>query len=189
MNYFKRESDAEPFCGNQKPEIKKEQNETTIIETGKIYSQGTKVHCNYNVIFNDYKNNYRKYNPIMTYEISEGGKNKLKFNLIILYYIGNDIKIDLILDDELRNAPYDDNVIEYDKVELLVDFKENKYSLIDEAFTVKVKLELKERETEDEKDDSSNSIIEEISAAGGGLILLALMVWCLSKCSKKTSDK
>ena len=176
LNYYKRERDAEIFCGDQKPAIKENQKETTIIKTGKSYTQGTRIHCSYNVIYNDYYNSYKKYNPLMTYEITEGGTNKLKFNLIILYYGQNDIKTDLFNDDELRNRPYYDNVTDYDKVELLIDFKENEYSHIDEVFTVKVKLELKEGEKED---DDSGSNTGAIAGGIGGVVVILIIVFCI----------
>ena len=71
----------------------------------------------------------------------------------------------IFTDEELRNKPYYDNVKEYDKVELFVDYKGNDYSNIDEVFTVKVKLELKE----EEKDDSG------LGAGGVGGLLVELL--------------
>ena len=179
LNYFKGEKDAEIFCGDQKPAIKENQKETLIIQTGKSYTQGTRIHCHYNVIYNDYYNSYKKYNPLMTYEISGDGDNKLKFNLIVIYYGENDIHTDIFTDDELRNTPYFDNVTDYDKVEFFIDFKENEYSHIDETFTIKVKLELKEGETENkDSDDKIGEIASGIGGAIGSLLIIGVLIYC-----------
>ena len=180
LNYFKKEKDAEIFCGDQKSALKENQKETLIIQTGRSYAQGTRIHCHYNVIYNDYYNSYKKYNPLMTYELIGGGENKLKFNLIVIYYGENDIHTDIFTDGELRNNPYYDNVTDYDKVELLIDFKENEYSHIDETFTVKVKLELKEGEMENSDSGSSTgTVIGEIFGGIAGLILIGGIIYCL----------
>ena len=78
LDTFKIERNVESFCGQQKPTIKEDQNENVIIKTGNSYAKNIKIHCYYNVIYTDY---YTKYNPLMTYEISESGynKNKIKF--------------------------------------------------------------------------------------------------------------
>jgi len=179
LNYFKGEKDAEIFCGDQKPAIKENQKETLIIQTGKSYTQGTRIHCHYNVIYNDYYNSYKKYNPLMTYELSGDGDNKLKFNLIVIYYGENDIHTDIFKDDELRNTPYFDNVTDYDKVELFIDFKKNEYSHIDETFTIKVKLELKEGETENkDSDDKIGDIASGIGGAIGSLLIIGVLIYC-----------
>jgi len=183
LNYFKREKDAEIFCGDQKPAIKENQKETLIIQTGKSYTQGTRIHCHYNVIYNDYYNSYKIYNPLMTYELAGDGDNKLKFNLIVIYYGENDVLTDIFTDDELRNRPYSDNVTDYDKVELFIDFKENEYSHIDETFTIKVKLELKEGETENK--DSGNKagkIIGDLAGIIVGILFIGVLVYFLTCC-------
>ena len=111
----------------------------------------------------------------------------MKFNLIVIYYGENDIHTDIFTDGELRNRPFYDNVTDYDKVELLIDFKENEYSHIDETFTVKVKLELKEGETENS--DSGNSTGALAGGIGGGiacLIILFLFFYCC--CCPKTDN-
>ena len=123
----------------------------------------------------------------MTYELIGGGENQLKFNLIVIYYGENDIHTDIFTDGELRNNPYYDNVTDYDKVELLIDFKENEYSHIDETFTVKVKLELKEGETENSDSGSSTGALA--GGIGGGiacLIILFLFFYCC--CCPKTDN-
>jgi len=163
-----------------KNQLKENQKETTIIKTGKSYTQGTRIHCYYNVIYNDYYNSYKKYNPLMTYEVTEGGANKLKFNLIIIYYGENEVVTDLFTDEDLRNRPYYDNVTDYDKVELLIDFKENEYSHIDEVFTVKVKLELKEGETEDNNSGSNTAALG--GGVGGGILGIVIIVGIIYYC-------
>ena len=178
LNYFKKEKDAEIFCGDQKTPIKENQKETLIIQTGKSYTPGTRIHCHYNVVYNDYYNSYKKYNPLMTYELIGGGDNKLKFNLIIIYYGGNDIHTDIFTDGELRKRPYNDNVTDYDKVELFIDFKENEYSHIDETLTIKVKLELKEGETENDSGSNSAAIGGGIGGGIAGIAMLVLIVYC-----------
>ena len=152
INYFSKERDSEIFCGEQKPAVKEDQKETTIIKTGQSYSNGTRVHCHFNVYYSDYK----KYNPIMTYELSQNGNNKLKFNLIVVYHNSDEDFTELFTDDEIRKRAYQDNVTTFDHVELFLDFKENDYSHIDETFSVKVKLILKEGETEDKSKNSSS---------------------------------
>ena len=158
INYFSKERDSEIFCGEQKTAIKGDKNETTIIKTGQSYSNGTRVHCHFNVYYNDYK----KYNPIMTYELIQNGNNKLKFNLIVVYHNSNGDFTELFSDYEIRKRPYEDNVSAFAHVELFLDFKENNYSHIDETFSVKVKLNLKEGETE----ESTNSNSEDDSIFG-----------------------
>ena len=116
----------------------------------------------------------------MTYEVTEGGANKLKFNLIIIYYGENEVVTDLFTDEDLRNRPYYDNVTDYDKVELLIDFKENEYSHIDEVFTVKVKLELKEGETEDNNSGSNTAALG--GGVGGGILGIVIIVGIIYYC-------
>ena len=81
MKYFKREKDNEIFCGQQKDVQIKDNTETAIIKTGQSYTMGKPVHCYYNVNYN----NYKQYNPLMTYEILDNGANKFNFDLIVLY--------------------------------------------------------------------------------------------------------
>lgn len=54
----------------------------------------------------------------MTYEILEGGNNKIKFNLIVLYHTATDTLSDFFNDDNLRHRPYSIDVSDYDKVEI-----------------------------------------------------------------------
>ena len=189
LNYFAKEKDSEIFCGQQKSAIKKDKQETIIIKTGKSYTTGTRVHCHYNVIYNSIFDSYKSYNPTMTYEIAEQGKNKLKFNLIILYYNTKETFTELLTDEDLRYSPYIVDATDYDEVELLLDFKENDYSHIDEIFTVKVKLELKEgkkEEGESKKDESSSKLdelMEGIGAVIGGIIIIGIVAYCC--CSKE----
>ena len=182
LKTFEKERDAETFCGDQKPAIKENRKETVIIKTGSSYTQGSKIHCHYNVIYNDY---YKQYNPLMTYEISGSGNNTLKFNFIVIYHSSTEDKTDIFTDEELRNNPYYDNVTEFDKVELFLDCKENDYSHLDEVFTVKVKLELKEGETED---DDSGLGAGGIGGIFGGIlgvgIIIAIIYCCC--CQEKT---
>ena len=114
LNAFKNERDTGTFCGEQKPGIKEELKETVIIKTVYSYTKGTKIHCHYNVIYTDY---YKKYNTLMTYEVSGKGNNKIKFNLIVIYHSSTEDKIDIFTDDELRNTPYYDDVKDYETVE------------------------------------------------------------------------
>ena len=128
----------------------------------------------------------------MTYEIAEQGKNKLKFNLIILYYNTKETFTELLTDEDLRYSPYIVDVTDYDEVELLLDFKENDYSHIDEIFTVKVKLELKEGKKEEEeikKDESSsksNELLEGLGGAIGAILIIGILAYC---CCSKEKEK
>ena len=182
MNYFKREKDNEIFCGQQKDVQIKDNNETAIIKTGQSYTMGKPVHCYYDV---NYKN--KKYNPLMTYEILDNGDNKLNFDLIVLYQNTTDTKTDLFTYEDLKLGPYSINVTNYDKVELFLDFKANDYSHIDEVFTVKVKLNLKEGEKEDEEDSSINTLFGEIGGAVVGIALIVVIAYCCC-CRKKTNE-
>ena len=190
LNTFKTERDAETYCGTQKSAIKEDKKETVIIKTGNSYTQGSKIHCHYKVIYNSFWNSYKDYNPLMTYEISGEGDNKIKFNLIVIYHSSTEDSTDIFTDDELRNNPYHDNVSEYDTVELFLDFKENDYSHYDEVFSVKVKLDLKgagtqgTQETKEEEDDSWLSgggiggIIGGVAAIG---IIIGVIACCCSR--------
>ena len=198
LNNFKKERNAEIFCGEQKSAIKKDQQETVIIKTGKSYTKNTKLHCYYTVIYNDFYNSYKNYNPLMTYEIEEiGGQNKLRFNLLVIYHGTNEDITDLFTDNELRNNPYSINVTKYDKVEIFLDFKQNEYSHIDETFQVKVKLNLKTGKTDpvDNKDNSESSssgaaLGGAIGGGLGGILLLGLIGFCIYGycCGTKTYE-
>ena len=180
LNTFKTERDAETFCGTQKAAEKEDKKETVIIKTGSSYTQGSKVHCHYKVVYNNYYNSYKEYNPLMTYEILGEGNNKIKFNLIVIYHSSTEDSTDIFTDDELRNNPYYDNVSNYDTVELFLDFKQNDYSHIDEVFSVKVKLELKQGETQEE-DDSWFSA-EGIGGILGGIVGIGLIIGVIAFC-------
>ena len=130
----------------------------------------------------------------MTYELSQNGNNKLKFNLIVVYHNSDEDFTELFTDDEIRKRAYQDNVTTFDHVELFLDFKENDYSHIDETFSVKVKLILKEGETEDK---SKNSSSEDDSILGttlgssiGGLLGLIIIgaIFCYCCYGEKTYE-
>ena len=87
----------------------------------------------------------------------------------------------------MKLGPYSINVTNYDKVELFLDFKANDYSHVDEVFTVKVKLNLKEGEKEDEEDSSFNTLFGEIGGAVVGLALIVVIACCCC-CRKKTNE-
>lgn len=123
----------------------------------------------------------------MTYEILDNGDNKLNFDLIVLYQNTTDTKTDLFTYEDLKLGPYSINVTNYDKVELFLDFKANDYSHIDEVFTVKVKLNLKEGEKEDEEDSSFNTLFGEIGGAVVGIALIVVIAYCCC-CRKKTNE-
>ena len=127
IDYFVKGIDYENFCGELKQPIKDEEIETIIIKTGQSYTKGTRVHCHYSV----YYNNYKEYNPIMTYQISQNGNNKLKFNLIVVYHIPNLVYTELFTDDDIRKSAFEDNVADFDLVELFLDFKEINDELTD----------------------------------------------------------
>ena len=180
INTFKTERDKETFCPNPKEPIKEDKKETVIIKTGSSYTQGTKIHCLYKVTYNNFFNSYKEYNILMTYEISGEGNNKIKLNLIVIYHSSTEDSTDIFTDDELRNNPYYDNVSNYDTVELFLDFKQNDYSHIDEVFSVKVKLELKQGETQEE-DDSWFSA-EGIGGILGGIVGIGLIIGVIAFC-------
>ena len=122
----------------------------------------------------------------MTYEISGEGNNKIKFNLIVIYHSSTEDKTDIFTDDELRNNPYYDNVTDYDKVELFVDYKRNDYSHIDEVFTVKVKLQLKEGE----KNKSGLGTGGKLGIGGGAIgsaIIIGGLIFCCCCCKSSES--
>ena len=182
LNTFKTERDAETYCGTQKSAIKEDKKETVIIKTGNSYTQGSKIHCHYKVIYNSFWNSYKDYNPLMTYEISGEGDNKIKFNLIVIYHSSTEDITEIITDDELRNNPYYDNVSEYDTVELFLDFKENDYSHYNEVFNVKVKLELKQGETQ-EDDFWLNG--EGIGGIIRGIVVIFIIIGVAAYCCRK----
>ena len=184
IDYFVKGIDYENFCGELKQPIKDEEIETIIIKTGQSYTKGTRVHCHYSV----YYNNYKEYNPIMTYQISQNGNNKLKFNLIVVYHIPNLVYTELFTDDDIRKSAFEDNVADFDLVELFLDFKENDFSHIDEIFSVKVKLNLKKGENTNST-NSENKI--SLGKLGGliigiiaGLILIGSLFYCCCKKEK-----
>lgn len=184
LYYFKKEKDNEIFCGQQKDVVKKNNTETVIIKTGQSYTKGSRVHCHYNVVYD----NYKKYNPLMTYEIvkSSTNTNKLKFNLIVLYHTKTETEADLISDDDLRNMPYSIDVARYDKVELFLDFQAiNDYSHFDENFNVKVKLYLKEGQVEENEEESSSNSDALFGGIGGGIGALALIIILAYCCCNK----
>ena len=76
----------------------------------------------------------------IVYNISNG-KNQLKFNLISIFYKGKDSYINITTDKFIRIMSYGLDTSEYDKFDLLFDFKENNYSHLDEIIIIKVKLE------------------------------------------------
>ena len=189
LYYFKREKDHEIFCGQQKDTVKKDKTETIIIKTGQSYTKGSRVHCHYNVVYD----NFKKYNSLMTYEIAKSNTviNQLKFDLIVLYHTKTETEADLFSDDELRNRPYRIDVTGYDEVELFLDFKEiNDYSHFDENFNVKVKLNLKEGQTEEEEEKESSSgiaaLFGEIFGGIAALGIIAAIVCCCCNREEKT---
>ena len=180
LNTFKTERDEETFCGTPKSPIKEDKKETVVIKTGSSYTQGAKIHCHYKITYNNYFNSYKEYNPLMTYEISGEGNNKIKFNLIVIYHSSTEDRTNIFTDDELRNNPYYDNVTEYDTVELFLDFKKNDYSHYDEVFSVKVKLELKQGETQ--KGDDSGLSGGGIGGIVGGILGIIIIIVIFAYC-------
>ena len=130
----------------------------------------------------------------MTYEIAKSNTvtNQLKFDLIVLYHTKTETEADLFSDDELRNRPYSIDVTGYDEVELFLDFKEiNDYSHFDENFNVKVKLNLKEGQTEEEEEEKESSsgiaaLFGEIFGGIAALGIIAAVVCCCCNREEKT---
>ena len=129
----------------------------------------------------------------MTYEIAKSNTvtNQLKFDLIVLYHTKTETEAVLFSDDELRNRPYRIDVTGYDEVELFLDFKEiNDYSHFDENFNVKVKLNLKEGQTEEEEEKESSSgiaaLFGEIFGGIAALGIIAAIVCCCCNREEKT---
>ena len=85
----------------------------------------------------------------------------------------------------MKLGPYSINVTNYDKVELFLDFKANDYSHIDEVFTVKVKLNLKEGEIEEDS-SNNNTLIGGIGGALGFLLIMGIAYCCC--CKEKTYE-
>ena len=109
----------------------------------------------------------------------------------MLYHTKTETEADLFSDDELRNRPYRIDVTGYDEVELFLDFKEiNDYSHFDENFNVKVKLNLKEGQTEEEEEKESSSgiaaLFGEIFGGIAALGIIAAIVCCCCNREEKT---
>ena len=187
INTFKTARDKETFCGTPREPVKEDKKETVVIKTGSSYTQGTKIHCLYKFTYNNYFNSYKDYNPLMTYEISGEGDNKIKFNLIVIYHSSTEDSTDIFTDDELRNNPYHDNVSEYDTVELFLDFKENDYSHYDEVFSVKVKLDLKGAGTKEEEKEEDDSWLSGGGIGGiiGGVAAIGIIIGVIACCCSR----
>ncbi len=78
----------------------------------------------------------------------------------------------------------------YDKVELLFDFKENEYPKIDEVFKAKVKLDLKDLESLDDSSKSNSTLYWAAGAGtGGAFIGMVISCWCCCCGCKSDDDK
>ena len=115
---------------------------------------------------------------------------KIKLNSIWLFFHSStETKTDIFTDDELRNASYCDDLKDYETVELFLDFKANSYSNVDEVFTVKVKLEQKEKE-EDDSGLSKGTIAGLVSVVASiGISALTFYCFYLCCCKKEVVVK
>lgn len=179
INYFANETNAKIFCGNQTPSINYSNTENIIVKTGNNYPIGSKAHCFYKFDFEPYYSNLK---PRLIFELING-KNKLDFNMIIVYieksYMYTYAYIDLYTDKDLRNGSNIINISQYDSVEFYFDFKENKFSKIDETLRITLKLDKKPKK----KDSSSiGAILGEALGTIGGIILLIIGIVICYKC-------
>ena len=104
----------------------------------------------------------------------------------MFFHSSTETKTDIFTDDELRNAPYCDDLKDYETVELFVDFKSNSYSNVDEVFSVKVKLEQKEEKEEEDSGLNKGTIAGLVSfVVSIGILALGIYCFYLYCCSKK----
>jgi len=185
INYF-NESEDQSFCGKQKNNIEYNITENILIKTGNNYTKGSKVHCYYQFGLETY---YYKLNPKLIFEIIDG-KNKLHFDLIVVYiqreYYYTYAYIDLYTDEDIRNGTAAINISEYDEMEFYIDFKENQYSKIEEALQIKVTLDkiIPNKKGSDDKGTTLGSIFGTI----GGIIILLIAGVIISQSGVKCGD-
>ena len=177
MNYFANQTNSISFCGNQTPTINYSNTESVLIQTGKNYNKGSRLHCYYKFDLEGYYNSY--YDQKLVIELA-GGKNKLKFNLIATFldkqYFNLWAYSDMMTDDDVRNNTEIINLKTNDSVEIYIDFFENQYSQIDELLKIKVRLDKKPTQPKGSNTDESNPLKEALSVVGA-LLLTAVMIF------------
>ena len=176
MNYFDIQTNSMiAFCGNQTPTINYSRTESVLIQTGKNYGKGKRMHCYYKFDLEGYYNSY--YDQKLVIELA-GGKNKLKFNLVATFldkqgwYLW--AYLDMLTDDDIRNNTEIINLKTNDSVEIYIDFFENQYSQIDELLKIKVRLDKKPTQPKGSGSEESNPLVEALSFVGA-LLLAAVM--------------
>ena len=177
MEYYASQANATSFCGNQNPKINYDLNETALIQTGKNYTKGSRVHCYYKFDLESYYGS--KYNPRLEIELMSG-KNKLKFNLMAAFVDKQGFYtyayIDMFIDEDIRNNSEIINLSTNDSVEIYIDFLENQYSQIDESLRIKFKQDKKPNLQNGSKTDDTDSPVKEALYTIGGCIILILIV-------------
>ena len=126
MNYFDNQTNSMiAFCGNQTPTINYSRTESVLIQTGKNYGKGKRMHCYYKFDLEGYYNSY--YDQKLVIELA-GGKNKLKFNLVATFLDRQGWYLwaysDMVTDDDVRNNTEIINLKTNDSVEIYIDFFE-----------------------------------------------------------------
>ena len=176
MNYFDNQTNSMiAFCGNQTPTINYSRTESVLIQTGKNYGKGKRMHCYYKFDLEGYYNSY--YDQKLVIELA-GGKNKLKFNLVATFLDRQGWYLwaysDMVTDNDVRNNTEIINLKTNDSVEIYIDFFENQYSQIDELLKIKVRLDKKPTQPKGSGSEESNPLVEALSFVGA-LLLAAVM--------------
>ena len=189
MNYFANQTNSISFCGNQTPIINYSKTESVLIQTGKNYNKGSRIHCYYKFDLEGYYNSY--YDQKLVIELI-GGKNKLKFNLIATFLDKQNYNLwaysDLVTDEDVRNNTEIINLKTNDSVEIYIDFLENQYSQIDESLKIKVRLDKKATPPPQSKTDDTGSTLKEALSIIAGLIFIAIIIFLYFQCGGKCSD-
>ena len=193
MNYFDNQTNSMiAFCGNKTPMINYSHAESVLIQTGKYYNKGSRLHCYYKFDLEGYYNSY--YDQKLVIELA-GGKNKLKFNLVATFLDKQGWYLwaysDMVTDDDVRNNTEIINLKTNDSVEIYIDFFENQYSQIDELLKIKVRLDKKPTQPKGSNTDESNPLKEALSIVGA-LLLTAVMIFLYyaagGRCDKNNCD-
>ena len=188
MNYFANQTNSISFCGNQTPIINYSSTESVLIQTGKNYNKGSRIHCYYKFDLEGYYNS--NYDQKLVIELI-GGKNKLKFNLMATFLDKQNYLLwaysDLVTDEDVRNNSEIINLKTNDSVEIYIDFLENQYSQIDESLKIKVRLDKKVTPPQSKTDDTGNPLKEALSIIGA-LLILVIIIFLYHACGGRCSD-
>ena len=192
MNYFDNQTNSMiAFCGNKTPMINYSHAESVLIQTGKYYNKGSRLHCYYKFDLEGYYNSY--YDQKLVIELA-GGKNKLKFNLIATFldkqYFNLWAYSDMMTDDDVRNNTEIINLKTNDSVEIYIDFFENQYSQIDELLKIKVRLDKKPTQPKGSGSEESNPLVEALSIVGALLLTAVFILYLVAggRCDTSKCD-